>query len=202
MPAPHTQALGWHSWRARASLAASPTSHLNTATTITTLAEAHALLNAASHPAAAVTRGTVGSLPGEGAVVPLEGTALAQAQASPEFAALRAAVEAKDSAVSLAWGAGRTSVTSGGRRGWRDAFPPLPVAGLKRDDEVNEWRRWVESVNGSVEGMEGVLVGVVEAVPSLHSSLEEHLKTRFEHWVGLIDGTGVRPVQEANRFTH
>lgn len=188
------QALGWHNWRARASraVAATPTT-TSPAPTPTPLAEAHALLDAVDPNTSNGSGGrAVGASSQTSTAKPITGriqlqrAELAQALVSPELAALRAAVEAKDSATALAWGARRRPPTEGvsgdggggvGRRGWGDAFaaPPSGVGGGGRQVEWNSWRG---SVKGLVDGMEGVLMGLVQVMPALCSALERHLEMR------------------------
>lgn len=195
------QALGWHSWRAHASRAiyapADPDSPStrgaspNTAAKVT-LAEGHNLLNAVSQGRGSLDSSGSG---GSSGVPVLEGTALAQAAASHELAVLNAVVLSKDAAVRLAWGGRKGGVGgSGGRGGWGSAFPAAPLTTWREAVAIGggggdggggarqRWNSWHSSVTGLVDGMQGVLVGLVEAAPSLRSCLETHLETR---WVVL-----------------
>ena len=120
----------------------------------------------------------------------LEGTALAKAAASPELAALRAAVTSKDSALALAWRGrvGNGGGDSGG--GWGSPFATPPpttweeAVALGRggggEVVVAAWKTWRASVTGLVSGMEGVLDGLIGASPSVRSSLEGYLEIRFD----------------------
>lgn len=125
-------------------------------------------------------------------VAPLEGAALKQAASSVELFALRAAVTAKDAAVTLAWGGRSGGGVSGG---WGSAFAIAPPTSWKEAVTIGreggaveaetgrvllkqQWEAWRASVSSLVEGMEGVLAGVVAAAPSLRSSLEHHLEMR------------------------
>ena len=194
-----SQDLGWHSWRARASRAitvprVTPGSSGvdSTPAPKVTLAEARALLNAASPSTVdGIGSSSSGGDGGAGtstAVAPLRGDALRLATASTELAALRAAVEAKDAAIKLSLGGRRGR--GGGDRGWGSEFAAAPptkwreaVALGRRGEGATagprrEWEAWVASVTGLVEGMAGLLAGLVGVAPSLESSLERHLEMR------------------------
>ncbi|CAN0104014.1 unnamed protein product [Ectocarpus sp. 6 AP-2014] len=192
------RSLGWHSWRvlaARAAFPAPPGSNLSPPAK-PTLADGHALLDAVISPG----NGSGGS--GAKPVAVLEGAALATAAASAEFAALREAVAAKDAAATMAW-KWRDAPTSGsGGGGWGGAFPAPPsttwkeavavaAGGGQRRHVVAEWETWRKSASGLVEGMEGVLAGVVDAAPSLRSALESQLQARIEAGRWLVASGGV-----------
>lgn len=179
------QSLGWHSWRVLAARAAFPTPPDSNPSPPAkpTLADGHALLHAVTSP------GNISGGSGAKPVAVLEGAALATAAASAEFAALREAVAAKDAAATMAW-KWRDAPTSGGGGGWGRAFPAPPsttwkeavavaAGGGQRRDVVAEWETWRKSASGLVEGMAGVLAGVVDAAPSLQSVLESQLEARY-----------------------
>lgn len=193
--------LGWHSWRSRAARVTSVVVPAITGTTATSappakpaLAEARALLHAATPLTAAAGIGRDRSGGGSGGVAVLEGVALAKAATSPELAALRAAVAAKDSALALAW-RGRVGSGGGGGSGsgWGAPFATPPPTkwresvalnggvdgGVGAAQVVAAWKAWRGSVTALVSGMEGVLDGLVGAAPSVRSSLEGHLEIRF-----------------------
>lgn len=175
----------------------------------TPLAEAKVLLNAVFPPeeySASISAGLilsasspqgVAALTSEpsGPSMPyfLEGATLAQAKASQELVALQTVVQAKETAVSLAWGARRgapalTSPTGEElpRRGWGDAFLNFPESEMWKTDSGiagggsgrAEWNAWHGSVSGLVEGMTGVLAGLVDSALVLRSALEAHLESR------------------------
>ncbi|CAM9364344.1 unnamed protein product, partial [Ectocarpus sp. 12 AP-2014] len=192
------RSLGWHSWRVLAARAAFPTplGSNPSPSAKPTLADGHALLDAVISPG----NGSGGS--GAKPVAVLEGAALATAAASAEFAALREAVAAKDAAATMAW-KWRDAPTSGsGGGGWGRAFPAPPsttwkeavavaTGGGQRRHVVAEWETWRKSASGLVEGMEGVLAGVVDAAPSLRSALESQLQARIEAGRWLVASGGV-----------
>lgn len=170
----------------------------------TSLSEARALLNAVSLPSSngGVINGVMSvKLAFAGTAVPLlEGMALVQAKASPELVALQDAVNAKDDAAALAWGArrgvpgvdrmagaGDVGLDETGRRGWGDAFASFPIDEMWKHEGSGtgggsgraEWNAWHGSISGLVEGMNGVLAGLVDAAPSLRSALEGYLEMRY-----------------------
>lgn len=213
--------LVWHHWRARASRAVSPSSApapgqadaatpgvgggplATVAAPMTPLSEARALLYAVfppnghvATPGSALPGALYASTAGAGAgsvAFALEGAALSQAKTSAELSALQAAVQDKENAVALAWGARRgppkVDSSSGGemsRPGWGDAFAAFPVSEMwKQDGGITgsgsgraEWVAWHGSVTSLVEGMKGVLIGLVGAAPTLSSSLEGYIEMR------------------------
>ncbi len=162
-----------------------------------TLSEGHSLVNAVDFPG-----GTGGGGGGAKPIAVLEGPALATAAASAELVALRAAVAAKDVAVALGWKRRWGTATS---PGWGVAFPAPPATTWKeaaaaaaaaesasdggqqqqrRQQLIVDWEVWQKSVSGLVDTMNGVLVGLAAASPSLRSSLEDHLETRWEQGDG------------------
>ncbi|CAN0338720.1 unnamed protein product [Pylaiella littoralis] len=180
------RALGWHSWRvlaAGAAFVAPPaTGTASPQTHKPTLSEGRALLSAVVLPGNSNGSGN-GSGNGNGGgakpVPVLEGEALATAAASAEFAALRAAVAAKDAAVAAGAGRCRTVFPAPPAMTWKEVEAALAAGSSREGQERLEWDAWRQSVSGLVEDLDRVLGGLVGAAPSLRSALESHLERRI-----------------------
>lgn len=101
------------------------------------------------------------------------------AAASTEFVALRAAVAAKDAAVVAGVVGCGTVFPSPPMMTWKEAAAALAAgSGEGGGQERLQWDAWRKSMSDMVEGMDGVLDGLVNAAPSLRSALESHLEMR------------------------